>query len=126
MPASACFDTRQDTSYRIIVVNLRCICIETTYFHDEALGTASTGFWRGYCRTEKEQSALARARKCSFYSKVPLPDLPLPEFDDAMYTGNSTIDVRRFSLFRLVHLLGVLGISWLSYITSRIHSALFV
>jgi hypothetical protein len=56
-------------------------------------GTASTGSWNGYCRTEKEQSTFARGRKCSFYSKVPLPGLPLIEFDDAMSIGNSTIDV---------------------------------
>ena len=64
-------------------------------------GTASTGSWHGYCRTEKEQSAFARGRKRSFYSKVPLPDLPLIEFDDAMSIGNSTIDVQPFSFFRL-------------------------
>jgi hypothetical protein len=63
--------------------------------------------------------------KCNFYNKVPLPDLPLIEFDDTMSIGNSTIDIRRLFFFRLIHLLRVLGVSWLPYITSRIHSALF-
>ena len=105
----------------------------TLYLHKDDLfsrrmghfGTASTGSWHGYCRTEKEQSTFVRGRKCSFYSRVPLPDLSLIEFDDAMFICNSTIDVRRFFFFRLIHLLRVLGTPWLSYITSRIHSALF-
>ena len=30
-PASACFDTRQDPSCRIIVINSRCICIDDLF-----------------------------------------------------------------------------------------------
>jgi hypothetical protein len=66
---------------------------------------------------KKNNRHLPGGRKCSFYNRVPLPDLPLLEFDDAMSIANSKIDVRWFS-FRLIHLLRVLGIFWLSYITS--------
>lgn len=126
-PASACLDTHQATSHRITVGNPHCICIETICFHDVSgtLELLLQGPGMAIAEPKKnnrhllgeENAALIAKFLCQVYRLLNSTMLCPLVIQRLTFDG--------FFFFRFIHLLRVLGISRLSYITSRTHSALF-
>lgn len=92
----------------------------TLYLHRDDLfsrrmrhfGTASTGFWHGYCKTEKEHPTFAWEENAAFTTGFLCQ---ICRFLNSTMLCPLLIQRLTFDGF---HLLRVLGIFWLSYITS--------